>query len=69
MALIKQPLVPKVIIHTNDETTPRDSSSENVTSQNTRKARKKWKDAGLLLPANKCISQEINKWEVCKEGS
>jgi histone H2A len=63
MAPQKQPLVPKVIINTNDEGISSDSSSENefyeptapTINQITRvsnRIRKRWKDAGLLLPPN-----------------
>lgn len=86
MAPKKQPLVPKVIIQTNDERTSSDSSSEdeyyeptaptvnqtNQTSQNTHMAKKKWKDAGLLLPVNIFHKKLINgKYarKVAKEAS
>lgn len=78
----KQPLVPKVIVQTNDESTSSDSSSENEyeptaptinqTNQSIRKGKRKWKDAELLLPPNlfhkKLINGKFAK-KVAKEAS
>ncbi|XP_070496614.1 histone H2A-like [Chironomus tepperi] len=83
MASQKQPIIPRVIVQTNDENTSSDSSSDNEyyeptaptinqTNLNTRKTKRKWKDAGLLLPPNifhkKLISGKYAK-KVAKEAA
>lgn len=82
MPLRKQPLVPKIIVQPNNESTSSDSSSENEyeetastinqTNQIAHKVKKKWKDAGLLLPASlfhkKLLAGKYAK-KVAKEAS